>query len=183
MTKMKMTLSLLMLLFSFQSWSKIPDLQTVDYVELDHYLGKWYELARFEQKFQKGCTATTAQYSLRKDGDIKVVNSCRLESPNGELKESEARAWIVDDTTNAKLKVQFFLTRIRLPFFAGNYWILDLGDEQNGPYSHAIVGDDSGDYLWILARTPNVSSQKYEELVNKAKSLGFDTSKLLKTQH
>ena len=179
----KLSLILLLTMSCFSSWAEIPNLQTVDYVELDHYLGKWYEIARFDQKFQKGCTATTAEYSLRSDGDIKVINSCRLNSPQGELKEDEARAWIVDDTTNAKLKVQFFLTGIRLPFFAGNYWILDLGDEVNGPYTHSIVGDDSGKYLWILARSPEMSEEKYSELVAKAKAMGFDTSKLLKTIH
>ncbi|MAF78438.1 MAG: hypothetical protein CME63_04945 [Halobacteriovoraceae bacterium] len=179
----KLSYVTLLFILSFQAWAKIPNLDTVDFVDLDQYLGKWYEIARFEQRFQKGCTAVTAEYTLRKDGDIKVLNSCRQDHPNGELKQSDARAWVVDPTTNAKLKVQFFLTGIRIPLFAGNYWILDLGDEQNGPYTHSIVGDDSGDYLWILARTPNISEEKYNELVSKARELGFDTSKLLRTQH
>ncbi len=183
----KLVLSLFLIILTQATtqvtWAKIPNLSTVEYVDLDLYTGKWYELARFDQKFQKGCTATTAEYSLRSDGDIRVINSCRLHTPQGELKQDEARAWIVDKSTNAKLKVQFFLTRIRLPFFAGNYWVLDLGEEGNSPYSHAIVGDDSGDYLWILARTPKVSEEKYNELVARAKELGFDTSKLLKTIH
>ncbi len=180
---MKKWLFPVLCLISLSCWSKIPHLQTVDYVELDHYLGKWYEIARFDQKFQKDCTATTAEYSLREDGDIKVINSCHLKSPDGEFKQSTARAWIVDDTTNAKLKVQFFLTGLKLPFFAGNYWILDLGEEGNGPYTHSIVGDKSGDYLWILARSPKMEEAKYKELVQRAKDMGFDTSKLLKTIH
>lgn len=164
-----------------QPQAKIPHLETVSYVDVDLYLGKWYEIAHFYQRFQKDCTATTAEYSLRPDGEIKVINSCHLDSPQGKLKKAEARAWIVDKKTNAKLKVQFFLTRFKLPLFAGNYWILDLGEQGNEPYSHAIVGDDSGKYLWILARKPKLSAEKYNELVAKAKGLGFDTSKLIKT--
>lgn len=163
--------------------SKIPDLQTVDYVDLDHYLGKWYEIARFEQRFQKDCASVTAEYSLRDDGDIKVINSCRKGSPQGEFQQAEARAWIKDDTTNAKLKVQFFLTGIRIPLFAGNYWILDLTQEGNGPYQTSIVGDDSGKYLWILARRPDISEEQYQSLVTKASELGFKTENLIRTQH
>lgn len=182
MKKIAVLMFLSITLFSCaQAQAKIPNLQTVPHVDVDLYLGKWYEIASFYQRFQKDCTATTAEYSLRPDGDIKVVNSCNLKSPDGKLKKAEARAWIVDKRTNAKLKVQFVLTRFKIPFLAGNYWILDLGEEGNAPYSHAIVGDDSGKYLWILARTPHLSEEKYKELVTKAKSLGFDTSKLLKT--
>lgn len=154
-------------------------LDTVDYVDLNRYLGKWYEIARFDQKFQKGCTATAADYSLRSDGDIKVINKCRLGSPDGKLKEAEGRAWIKDRHTNAKLKVQFFLRGIRLGIFAGKYWILDLDED----YQHALVGDPSRKYLWILSRTNKMDEKVYDELVKKAEDMHFDTSKLLKTVH
>ncbi len=160
------------------SGSSLP-LDTVDYVELQKYLGKWYEIARFEQSFQKGCAAVTANYSLRPDGDIEVLNTCRQDSPSGELKTAKARAWVVDKETNAKLKVQFFLRGIKLPIFAGNYWILDLGDN----YEYAMVGDKSRKYLWILSRTKELDEKIYLELVAKAKDLHFDTSKLIKTKH
>lgn len=154
-------------------------LDTVEFVELNRYLGKWYEISRFEQKFQKGCTATEANYSLRPDGDIKVINRCNLNSPDGKLKESEGRAWIVDENSNAKLKVQFFALGRRLPLFAGNYWILDLDEN----YNHVIVGDKSRKYLWILSRNKVMDDKTYNNLVNKAKSLKFDVSKLVKTIH
>ena len=154
-------------------------LPTVSYVELDKYLGKWYEIARFDQSFQKGCTATEANYSLRPDGDIKVINKCRLGSPQGKLKVAEGRAWIVDLTTNAKLKVQFFLSRFRIPFFAGNYWILDLDSD----YQYVLVGDKSRNYLWILSRSKQLDSKIFEDLKARAEELGFDTSKLLITEH
>jgi apolipoprotein D and lipocalin family protein len=177
---MKKICLLLTLFTSTASFSAgFPTLNTVDYVELDRYLGKWYEIARFEQKFQKGCTAVTAEYSMRKDGDIKVLNSCRLSSPDGKLKKSVGRAWVTNKKTNAKLKVQFFLSRFRIPFLSGNYWILDLDDD----YQYAIVGDKSRKYLWILSRTKDMDVGLYTDLVNKAKDMHFNTDKLIKTAH
>ena len=84
---------ILLLTFSASSFAanSLPQLNTVSYVDIDRYLGKWYEIARIDQKFQKGCTATTATYTKRKDGDIKVVNECRLNDPNGKLKSGTAR--------------------------------------------------------------------------------------------
>ena len=172
-------ISILMALSNLSIAANQIDLPTVPYVELERYLGDWYEIARFEQKFQKGCTAVKANYSMRKDGDIKVTNTCRLGSPQGKLKKGIARAWVVDKQTNAKLKVQFFLNRFRIPAFAGNYWILDLGAD----YEYALVGDKSRDYLWILSRTKTMDPGLYTDLVNKAKDLNFDVSKLIKTQH
>lgn len=154
-------------------------LDTVEYVELDRYLGKWYEIARFDQKFQKDCTAVTANYSLRKNGEIEVLNTCRKLTPTGKLKTAKARAWITDKETNAKLKVQFFLRSLRIPFFAGNYWILELGDN----YEYAIVGDPSREYLWFLSRTEKIESDVYEYLIKRAEEMKFDTSKLIKTIH
>jgi len=152
-------------------------LDTVNHVEVDRYLGKWYEVARFDQTFQKGCTAVEANYSLRKDGDLKVVNTCRLDTPTGELKIAEGRAWIKDKNTNAKLKVQFFLKDIKLSIFAGDYWILELDQD----YQYVIIGEPSRKYLWILSRTKNMDPRLYEDLVRKAKDLNFDVSKLIKT--
>lgn len=174
----KLVLFFSMLICSVALSSSSLPLDTVDYVDLDRYLGKWYEIARFDQSFQKGCTAVEANYSLRKDGDIKVINTCRVGSPDGEYKEAEARAWVVDEETNAKLKVQFFLRGIKLPIFAGNYWILELDED----YQYAMVGDKSRKYLWILSRTKDLDEKIYLELVAKAKDLHFDVSKLLKTQ-
>jgi len=161
------------------SYSRAADLPIVDYVDLDRYLGKWYEISSLPQSFQKGCTATMAEYSMRGDGDIKVLNSCRLNSPDGKLKEAEGRAWVKDKKTKAKLKVQFFLKEFKFFLFAGNYWILDI--DKN--YESVLVGEKSRKYLWILSRKPFLSSKRYDELVLKAESLGFDTSKLVKTIH
>ena len=162
------------------SQAKHETLQTVDYVDLDRYLGDWYEIARFDNTFQKGCTATKANYSKKMNGDIKVINECRVGSPSGEVKKATGRSWVNDTNTNSKLKVQFFLNWIRLPIFAGNYWIIEL-DEEN--YSYAVVGNPSRKYLWILSRSKDMPEYLYEELVNKAKYHGFDITKLIKTEH
>ena len=156
-----------------------PPLKTVSYVDINRYLGDWYEIARFDHRFQKNCTATKANYSLRDDGDIRVLNTCRIKSPDGKLKKAEGRAWIEDTKTNSKLRVQFFMTGIKLSLFSGKYWILEL--DKN--YQHVLVGAPSRNYLWILSRTKKMNDSIYQRLVARAQSLGFDTKKLLKTIH
>lgn len=138
-------------------------------VELQRYLGRWFEIARYEQSFQKGCEGVTADYSLRSDGSIDVVNRCRRE---GKLSDAKGRAKIVDPSSNAKLKVSFFG-----PFY-GDYWVLDRADD----YSWSIVGEPSGRYLWILARSATPPEAKVQELIGKARSMGYDTSMLLRTK-
>ncbi|ATH08702.1 hypothetical protein BIY24_12310 [Halobacteriovorax marinus] len=176
---MKTLLITLLLVSCSTSSARHLPLDTVNYVDLSKYLGKWYEIARYEQKFQKDCTAVTANYSLKENGEIEVINSCRKFTPTGELKTAKARAWITDDETNAKLKVQFFLRSIRLPLFAGDYWILELDDD----YQYAIIGDPSRKYLWFLSRTEKIDSDLYEYLIKRAEEMSFDTSKLIKTIH
>jgi apolipoprotein D and lipocalin family protein len=151
--------------------SSLPDLKVVPYVELNRYLGKWYEIASFPQSFQKGCTGVTAEYSLRSDGDIRVVNTCRLGSLDGKLKVAEGKAWVTDATTNAKLRVQFFWP------FSGKYWIVDLGEN----YEYAVVGHPNRDYLWILSRTPQMDPAVYDRIVSRVRDLSFDTSRLVRT--
>jgi apolipoprotein D and lipocalin family protein len=140
------------------------------HVDLQRYLGRWYEIARYEQSFQKGCEGVTADYALAGDGSIEVVNSCR--KPDGKISEARGRAKVVDPETNAKLKVSFFG-----PFY-GDYWILDRADD----YSWSIVGEPSGRYLWILNRHPTPTEAEVQKLIDRAKSLGYDTSMLLRTK-
>ena len=138
-------------------------------VDLDRYLGRWFEIARYEQSFQKGCAGVTADYSLRKDGSIDVLNRCR--KPDGRVDEAHGRAKVVDPVTNAKLKVSFFG-----PFY-GDYWVLDHADD----YNWSIVGESSGRYLWILARTFNPSEADVADLIARARAMGYDTSMLFRT--
>ncbi len=146
-------------------------LPVVDDVNLDRYLGRWYEIARYPAPFQEGCTATTATYSMRDDGDIRVVNRCHVDSPSGELREAEGRARVVDPETNAKLEVTFFW-----PFW-GDYWILALDDD----YRWALIGEPGRDYLWILSRTPVMSDATYTAIVEMLPGLGYDPGKLIET--
>jgi apolipoprotein D and lipocalin family protein len=137
-------------------------------VDLQRYLGRWYEVARYEQSFQKDCEAVTADYSLRDDGKIKVVNTCR--KPDGKVTDAVGKAKIVDPATGAKLKVSFFG-----PFF-GDYWVLDRAED----YSWAIVGEPSGRYLWILSREAVPANRA--ALIERVRVLGYDTAPLVLTR-
>ena len=139
-------------------------------VDLKKYLGRWYEIARYEQSFQIGCEGVTADYSLRADGNIDVVNRCR--KPDGKSSEARGRAKVVDGESQARLKVSFFG-----PFY-GDYWVLDRADD----YDWSIVGEPSGRYLWILAREPTPAAAEVQKLIDRAKDLGYDTSMLLRTK-
>jgi apolipoprotein D and lipocalin family protein len=143
-------------------------LEVVPHVELEKYLGKWYEIAHLPAKFQEGCNETTATYTLSKDGNISVLNQA---TKNGKIKQAKGKAKVDDKNTNAKLKVTFFW-----PFY-GDYWILKLGDN----YDYSIVGTPNRKYLWILCRTPQMDDKLYLQLIEYVKSKGFDVSKLIKT--
>ena len=146
-------------------------LTVVDSVDLQRYLGKWYEIASYPAWFQKGCTGSTAEYSLLPDGRIQVTNSCRKGSLDGKLKESKGKAEVVDTATNAKLKVWFFWP------FKGNYWIIDL----NPDYQWAVVGEPSRKYLWILSRTPTMDETVYQKILGRLPQKGYDPARLRKT--
>ncbi len=146
-------------------------LEVVDSVDLERYLGRWYEIASYPMYFQKGCTATTADYALREHGLIKVVNRCRKGSLDGKLKEAKGRAKVVDTATNAKLKVSFFG-----PFW-GDYWIIDLDPD----YQWAVVGGPKRKYLWILSRTPQMDPALYDEIVARLPAKGYGPDGLKKT--
>ncbi len=149
----------------------LGELQTVPGVELGRYVGTWYEIANFPQRFQEGCTGTTATYSLREDGEIDVVNRCRKGSLEGEEDSARGRARVVDVVTKAKLEVSFFR-----PFW-GAYWIIDLGRE----YEYAVVGHPSRDYLWILSRAPTLAQETYDAIVGRLAAQGYETGRLVRT--
>jgi apolipoprotein D and lipocalin family protein len=134
-------------------------------VAIDRYLGTWFELARHENRFERGLDGVTAEYSLRPDGKIGIRNGGRQGWPNGEESVAEGKAVIADDTTNAKLKVSFFG-----PFYVGDYWILDHDDD----YDWAIVGEPSGRYLWVFAREPRPAPAVTEAIFQRVEALGYD---------
>lgn len=148
--------------------TKNKPLKTVNHVDLEKYLGKWYEIAAFPQSFEKGCTCTVAEYSLMDDGRIEVQNTC---FKDGKLKEAVGIASVDDKRTNSKLDVSFFWP------FSGKYWIIALAPD----YSYAVVGHPNRKYLWILNRQPKMDAMTYNHLVLMAASKGFDIRKVVKT--
>ena len=136
-------------------------------VDLTHYVGRWYEIARYENGFENGCEGVTADYTARDDGLIGIVNTCRKGAVDGVVTTADGKAKIVEGSNNAKLKVSFFG-----PFYVGDYWILDRADD----YSWSIVGEPSGHYLWILSRKPMVTKNQMNTLLAKVKTMGYDTS-------
>ena len=145
-------------------------LEVVPHVDLKKYLGKWYEIAHLPFRFEEGCSDITATYSLREDGGISVLNECKR---NGKVKLAKGKAKVVDKNSGAKLKVTFFW-----PFY-GDYWIINLGND----YDYAVVGTPNRKYLWILSRTPQMDDKLFSQLIELAKSKGFDVTNLIKTSH
>jgi apolipoprotein D and lipocalin family protein len=149
-----------------------PPLPVVSDVDLERYLGTWYEIASFPHRFQQNCVATQATYTRRDDGRIRVENECRDGSFEGEVRRVDGVAWLADpDESNAKLKVRFFWP------FRGDYWIIELDPD----YRFAVVGHPSRDYLWILSRTRAMDPALYQDLLARAEALGFDVTRLEKT--
>ncbi len=151
--------------------ARMDPLDVVPHVDLQRYLGTWYEIATIPQRFQKGCVGVTAEYSLRKNGDIQVVNTCYRETLDGEVRTARGRARVVDKRTNAKLKVSFFW-----PFW-GAYWIIGL----DADYRWAIVGHPDRTYLWILSRSPQMDDVLYDELLRLIAGKGYDLARIQKT--
>ncbi len=140
-------------------------------VELSRYVGKWYEQGRYDASFQKGCEGVTAEYALKEDGTVAVLNTCREGSAKGTTRTASATARVVEGSNGAKLKVSFFQP------FKGDYWVLDRATD----YSWSIVGEPSGKYIWILTRRQRVGQQEYDRLVSRTRSLGYDTTLLRRT--
>ena len=146
-------------------------LEVVPYVDLQKYLGTWYEIATIPMSFQKGCVGVTAEYVLRPDGDITVINTCRQGTLDGKVRTAHGKAWVVDKKTNAKLKVRFFWP------FTGAYWVIGL----DADYQWAIVGHPGRNYLWILSRAPQMDDALYNELLKLIADKGYDLAKIKRT--
>jgi len=145
----------------------------VDRFQIERYLGKWYEIARLDHSFERGLTEVSAEYSLRPDGGIRVMNRGFSQKEN-KWKEIEGKGYFVDRQDIGFLKVSFFG-----PFY-GSYVVFDLDRDH---YSYALVCGPDKSYLWLLARSPNMDDNLKKRLVAKAAALGFDTTKLIVVQH
>ncbi len=155
-------------------------LPTQDWVDLARYAGRWYEIARLPNRFQAHCAGdVAATYTLRADGRVRVVNECRRD--DGEITRAEGVARRAHDTgPSSRLKVRFAPRILSfLPFVWGDYWILELDRD----YRHAVVGDPGRKYLWILSRSPAMDAATYHGLAAAAGGLGFDTTRLVRTEH
>lgn len=166
---MKKLFPLFILLSSFMSCSSKLALPTIDNVDINQYKGKWYEIARLPNSFEKGLSCVTAEYSIKTNGKIKVVNK-GYAIEKSKWKSSQGTAWVPDNNFPGQLKVSFFWP------FAGDYYIIALADD----YSYALVGAPDRNYLWVLSRTKTLDVATYEQLIQIAKNQNFDTSNLEK---
>lgn len=137
-------------------------------LDLERYLGKWFEIARFPNRFERGCAGVTAEYGRNPDGTISVRNTCRKGTLTGPIKVAEGTARVVGP---GKLIVNFVRW---LPFAKGDYWVLYV----DPAYSVAVVGEPSGKTGWILARSPQLAAAAYETAISVLQAAGYDTSRL-----
>ena len=155
-------------------------LPTQDWVDLARYSGRWYEIARLPNRFQDQCAGdVAATYALRPDGRVTVVNECRTR--DGQVARAAGVARRADERGPAsRLKVRFAPAWLSfLPLVWGDYWIVEL----DPGYRHAVVGDPSRKYLWVLSRSPEMDAATYESLAATAGRLGFDAARLVRTPH
>ena len=153
-------------------------LQAVEKIELNKYLGTWHEVARKPLYFQRKCDSNvTANYSLNKNGNIKVDNSCYTK--DGKFKQTIGEAFVQNAPSNSKLKVSFLPKIIRwLPVGRGDYWVLKIDEN----YETVLVGEPDKKYMWILSRSQQPQPEVVQEYLNYAESLGYDLSDLIKTK-
>jgi len=161
---MKLLLTLLATVLLLTSCKTTQELQTVDYVDLERYQGKWYEITKIPNRFEKNLIYVTANYTLKENGKIKVLND-GYNTKKGKYEKAVGEAKV---NGPGKLGVSFFK-----PFY-GDYYIMELDED----YRWVLVGSPSRDYLWILARTPQISEELITELSKKAENAGFDISRL-----
>jgi apolipoprotein D and lipocalin family protein len=157
------------LALSFPAVAEQPPVTSVPAVDLARYVGKWYEIAAFPMYFQRNCVGdTTAEYTLRPDGEVTVDNRCRTASAG---EHASGRAWAVEGTGNAQLKVSFFWP------FRSDYWVIGL----DGDYRWAVVGNPNRKYLWVLSRTPTLDEATWQAIDARIAAAGYDRAKGTRT--
>lgn len=153
------------------------ELTTMPFVDLARYQGRWYEIARYPNRFQKKCIGnTTANYELKPDGRIEVTNQCVAKDNRLIIARGEAR--VVDRSTNSKLKVRFAPSFLSfLPLVWGDYWIIYL----DADYRSVAIGDPKREYFWILSRSAEMDRSTYEAILERARAKGFDPTRVVRT--
>ena len=152
-------------------------LQAIPQLDVQRYLGRWYEIAKFPNRFQRKCVSdTSAEYSLMPEGGLRVVNQCRVE--NGKMDQAIGVARQIGGDFSARLEVRFAPAWLSfVPFVWGDYWVVDLDDA----YQLAAVSEPKREYLWILSRSPVVDESRYAALLGRLTAMGLDVRKLEKT--
>lgn len=147
---------------------------TIAALDVPRYMGTWYEIAKYPNRFQKKCVADTrADYQLQANGTVKVTNRCRNEK--GEMDEAIGEARQIGVATSPRLQVRFAPAWLSLlPFVWGDYWVIDL----DAGYQLVAVSEPTREYLWVLARTPHVSAEALDALLGRLKAQGFDLARL-----
>jgi len=151
------------------STSKSVDNSALETFDLERYLGRWYEIARYDHKFESDLVGVSAYYSLRSDGKIEVLNSGYKYHLNGEYSQVKGKAKVPNPQKPAELKVAFFL------FFYADYFVMEIDED----YQWAVVGSRSDKFLWILARRPMLSPELYAHILTRIEKRGYDSSKLI----
>jgi apolipoprotein D and lipocalin family protein len=156
------------------SCTGLPDaVYPVNDFDINRYLGKWYEIARLDHSFERGLNKVSAEYALRDDGGVSVINR-GFSNKTNDWKETEGKAYFVDDPSTGHLKVSFFG-----PFY-GSYVVFELDEDE---YQYAFVAGYNKSYLWLLSRTPDVNEDIMERFVKRSSELGFDTEALIFVEH
>ncbi|NUW67215.1 lipocalin family protein [Vibrio coralliilyticus] len=170
---MKRILFLFTVLFISGCLGMPSEVKPVQDFDIDRYTGKWYEIARLDHSFEKGLSKVTAEYSLKDDGGVKVINQGFSEELN-EWKEAEGNAYFVRSSDQGYLKVSFFG-----PFY-GSYVVFELEKDN---YDYAFVSGPDTDYLWLLARSSSVEQEVINKFISMSKARGFDTNRLIFVEH
>jgi len=147
-------------------------LQSVQNVDLKRYAGLWYDIAHYPSKYQERCQDSTTSFSLRNNGEIDVLNSCR-DKQDGTLRHADGHGWVIDTTSNARLKISYFWP------FRKEYVIIDQGKE----YEYSVICTTDKKNLWIIARSPSMSNEVFEKISNNLEKQGFLRGNLLNTVH
>ena len=169
---MKKTILIIFVIMLFSSAYSQKTPSVVTSVDLNRYKGKWYEIARLPNYFERKLKCTSADYSLREDGKITVVNAGNYITEPNKTNSAIGVAWVPDKNSPAKLKVQFFWP------FSGDYWIMYLDKD----YRYVLVGDPSLKYLWILAREKKMDEPTYKMLLQKAIDNGYDVKSIIRVE-
>ena len=161
--------------FANLAHAQLPPLEAVPYVDVNRYMGTWYEIAAIPQSFQARCEgAVTAQYRLMEDGSVNVYNACQTR--RGTIYASEGRGFVVNPGYNSKLDVSFVSAGGRW-LFRGAYWIIELGKN----YEYAVIGDPTRSYGWILSRTCTLPQETLNGIFSRLTANGYDVNKFVKT--